>query len=61
MDETMFVDSRFVVVAYNPRTQRDSSRVVQLNELSRELQYHRNHGNQVSYLPYEEARFGFNL
>jgi hypothetical protein len=51
----MFVDSKFIVTYQNPRTAREHKVIVTKCDLMATLEWHRNRGNLINYIPYTGA------
>jgi hypothetical protein len=49
--EEMFVDNKFVVTYQNPRTAREHKVLVTKCDLIATLEWHRNRGNLINYIP----------
>jgi hypothetical protein len=49
--QEMFVDDRFLVTYQNRRTGREHSVIVSKCDLMRSIEWHRYHGNLISYIP----------
>ena len=50
-EQEMFVDDRFIVVYQNPKTAREHKVIVNKFDLIATLEWHRERGNLINYLP----------
>lgn len=48
----MFVDTRFIVTYQNPRTGREHKVIAVKDDLMATLEWHRNRGNLINFIPY---------
>ena len=51
----MFVDDKFVVTYQNPRTAREHKVIANHTDLMLLLEWHRNRGNLINFIPYTGA------
>lgn len=53
--EEMFVDNKFIVTYQNPRTAHEHRVIVTKPDLMATLEWHRNRGNLIGFIPYTGA------
>ncbi len=54
-EHEMFVDCKFIITYQNPRTAREHKVIVTKNDLMTTLEWHRDRGNLINYIPYSGA------
>ena len=50
--EQMYIDDKFIVTYQNPRTAREHKVIVKKDDLMVTLEWHRNRGNLINFIPY---------